>query len=122
MCCKQEKKYLVYFWQVYVFKKLPCVDQLYKKTHEKTSKKNARSEFFSLLGKKQLQSRIGHVSLGGNHHLEPLRHRIAQTPQVLGLELLGPQLPDGGGELGDGGDVLLLQEVFQMIPTVLDLI
>ncbi len=42
------------------------------------------------------------------------------APQVLGLELLGPQLPGGSGELGDGGDVLLLQDVFQMIPTVLD--
>ncbi len=80
-----------------------------------------RVQIFSLYWpKKQLQSVLGHVSLGGNHHLQPLRHGIAQTPQVLRLELLGPQLPDGGGELWDGGDVLLLQEVLRLIPRVLN--
>jgi hypothetical protein len=44
---------------------------------------------------------LGHVSLGGNHHLQSLGHEIAQNPQLLGLELLSPQLSDCSGELGD---------------------
>jgi hypothetical protein len=99
-------------------------------THFKTKYPNLMSEkmchqFFLLFsGKTNANSFFStcHVSMGINDHLEPARHAVSQLFQVISAELHGPQLLDGGDELGHRQDILFLNEVLHMVLTIFNLI
>ncbi len=59
-----------------------------------------------------------HVTTGSNDHLKPARDAVTQLFQAISAELHGPQLLDGGDELGHRGDILLFQEFLHMVPAI----
>ncbi len=42
----------------------------------------------------------------GSKNMEPAKHAVAKLFQVPSIELHGPQLLDGGGQIVDRGDIL----------------
>ncbi len=85
---------------------------LHQKCPNLTSEKTRDQFFFYFREKTNAFSVLCHVPIGISDHLEPARHAVAQLYQVISAELHGPQLLDGGDELGHRQDILFFNRFF----------